>query len=109
MVVANQRGPLLVYRNEVDPANDWIAFDLRGGKSNASAIGAQVRVFWNGQEQLQQVTGGIGYSSQNQRPLHFGLGKQAKVDRVSIRWPSGVEQIIKAPATGRVHTLKEPE
>jgi hypothetical protein len=109
VIVANQRGPLLVYKNEVDPANGWIGFDLRGRKSNRSAIGAQVRLFWNGREQLQQVTGGIGYSSQNQRRLHFGLGRYAKVDRAVVRWPSGTEQIIEAPEPGRLHTLEEPE
>ncbi len=60
LVVANQKGPLLVYRNTVDPANKWIGFDLRGKASNRSAIGAEVRLFWDGQEQLQQVTGGAG-------------------------------------------------
>jgi hypothetical protein len=107
MVVANQRGPLLVYKNTVSNANSWIGFDLRGKTSNRSAIGAEVRVFWNGQEQLQQVSGGSGYSAQNQRPLHFGLGKNPKVDRVTIRWPSGKEQTIQAPVTGRVHVVEE--
>src|SRR5687767_15011733 len=30
VVVANQRGPLLLYRNEVAPGRQWIAFDLEG-------------------------------------------------------------------------------
>ena len=44
VVVANQRGPLLLYRNTVDPRNQWIEFDLEGTKSNRSAIGAEVTV-----------------------------------------------------------------
>jgi hypothetical protein len=108
IVVANQRGPLLVYKNTVAPDRGWIGFDLRGKKSNRSAIGAQVRVFWNGQEQLQEVSGGSGYSAQNQRPLHFGLGKDPKIEKVVIRWPSGREQTIPSPAPGRVHQVEEP-
>jgi len=108
VVVANQRGPLLIYKNVVDPSNDWIAFDLQARRSNRSAIGAQVRVFWDGKEQVQEVSGGIGYSSQNQRPLHFGLGRDADVDRVLIRWPSGAEQTIESPETRRTHILEEP-
>ncbi len=42
VVVANQRGPLLLYRNTVDPRNKWIEFALEGTKSNRSAIGAEV-------------------------------------------------------------------
>ena len=53
IVVANQKGPLLVYKNTVIPENEWIEFDLEGSASNRSAIGAQVTLFWNGQQQAQ--------------------------------------------------------
>ncbi|MGH9945209.1 MAG: CRTAC1 family protein, partial [Pyrinomonadaceae bacterium] len=93
VVVANQRGPLLIYKNTVAPENHWIGFELEGAASNRSAIGAQVRVFWAGQEQVQEVSGGNGFCAQNQRRVHFGLGPQAPpVERVSIRWPSGKMQ-----------------
>src|SRR6185295_9617814 len=42
VVVANQKGPLLVYKNTVTPENEWIEFELEGTTSNRSAIGAQV-------------------------------------------------------------------
>jgi hypothetical protein len=106
-VVANQKGPALLYKNTVAPDNKWIAFELEGSASNRSAIGAQVRVFWNGQRQAQEVTGGSGFCAQNQRRLHFGLGKSANVDRVEIRWPSGKTQTVQAPETNKIHKLKE--
>ncbi|MFL6256930.1 MAG: CRTAC1 family protein [Pyrinomonadaceae bacterium] len=107
VVVANQRGPLLVYKNSAAPENAWIGFELEGTESNRSALGAQVRVYWAGQEQVQEVSGGSGFCAQNQRPLHFGLGKNTRVERVEIRWPSGRTQTIKAPATGIVYKVKE--
>jgi hypothetical protein len=107
LIVANQKGPLKIYKNEIDPKNAWITFDLQGTRSNQSAIGAQVRVFWNGMEQLQEVSGGSGFAAQNDRRLHFGLGKAAKVDRVEIRWPSGTKQTINAPETSVIHRIKE--
>jgi len=109
-VVAHQKGPLLLYRNTVAPGNDWIAFDLEGTTSNRSAIGAEVRVFWGGKQQLQVVSGGSGFCAQNQRRLHFGLGKGAKIEKVAIRWPSGKEQTLGAgeAAAGRIHRVEEP-
>ena len=74
VIVANQRGPLLVYTNTVSPGRHWIAFDLEGTASNRSAIGARVEVQWNGRRQVQEVSGGSGFSAQNQRRLHYGLG-----------------------------------
>jgi enediyne biosynthesis protein E4 len=117
IAVANQRGPLLLYKNEVSPGRQWIGFDLEGGCrggalaghcSNRSAIGAQVELFWNGRQQLQEVSGGSGFCAQNQRTLHFGLGFQASVDRAVIRWPSGKVQEIKGLQVGRVHKVQEP-
>ena len=108
VVVANQRGPLLLYKNTVAPGRHWIEFDLEGQRSNRSAIGAQVNVFWNGEQQLQQVSGGSGFCAQNERRLHFGLGKATAVDRVEIRWPSGTKQTLTAPRVDELHKVKEP-
>lgn len=107
-VVANEKGPVLLYKNQVDPKNKWIEFKLTGRASNRSAIGAQVRVFWNGQQQIQEVSGGSGFCAQNQRRLHFGLGKTDRVDRVEIRWPSGHVQTIASPALDRIYDIVEP-
>ena len=108
VVTANQKGPLLLYKNTVTPDHQWIAFELEGRLSNRSAIGAQVRLFWNGREQVQEVSGGSGFGAQNQRRLHFGLGKQPRLEKVMIRWPSGKRQTLTAPEIGHIHQVKEP-
>jgi hypothetical protein len=108
-VVANQGGPLLIYKNTVAPGNEWIEFGLEGTKSNRSAIGAQVTLYWNGQQQVQSVQGGSGFASQNDRRLHFGLGKNPHIEKAVIRWPSGVVQTLRAPAADRLYVVKEPE
>ena len=108
IVVANQKGPLLIYRNTVTPENEWIEFELEGTASNRSAIGAGVTLFWGGQRQQQEVSGGSGFAAQNQRRLHFGLGRNPDVERVVIRWPSGKMQTIEKPATRRLHRIVEP-
>ncbi len=107
VVVANQKGPLLLYKNTVAKENQWIEFELEGTRSNRSAIGARVQLFWNGREQVQEVSGGSGYAAQNMRRLHFGLGKEPKVEKVVIRWPSGQTQTLTAPEPGRCHRIKE--
>ena len=112
-VVANERGPLLIYKNTVAPGRHWVTYALQGapGRSNRSAIGAAVTVYWKGQKQLQFVSGGIGFCSENQRALHFGLGTTAHIEKVEIRWPSGMRQTLTAPgdlAVDAAHIVKEP-
>ncbi len=109
VVVANQRGPLLVYKNTVAPDERWIEFQLEGTKSNRSGIGAEVTLFWNGQEQIQQVSGGSGFSAQNDRRLHFGLGKTPRIDKAVIRWPSGKIQTLHDLTPDKLYKIKEAE
>lgn len=106
VVVANQKGPVVLYKNSVDPANHWIAFKLVGSRSNRSAIGAEVVVEFGGVRQRQVVDGGMGFSSQNDRRLHFGLGKERRV-QVTIRWPSGEEQTLRSPTIDQLHVIQE--
>jgi hypothetical protein len=109
VVVANQNGPLLVYKNTDNPLDKWIEFQLEGTKSNRSAIGAQVTLFWNNQQQIQQVSGGSGFAAQNERRLHFGLGKDPQIEKAVIRWPSGEVQTLGHLAPDQLYNIKEPE
>ena len=108
VLVANQRGPLLMYCNDVDRDRHWIQFALTGTKSNRSAIGAQVTVHFDGRQTVGAVLAGSGFCSQNELALHFGLGSATRVDRAVIRWPSGSEQTIEGPAIDRRHQVTEP-
>jgi hypothetical protein len=108
-VVANQRGPLLVYRTTATPKHGWIGFALEGTRSNRSAIGAEIRLYAAGLQQLRQIEGGNGFAAQNQRRVHFGLGTASVLDSIVIRWPSGIVQTITAPAVNTLHAVREPE
>ena len=109
VVTANQNGPLLIYRNIASGDNAWIEFELEGVASNRSAIGAQVTLYWNGQRQMQDVAGGIGFSAQNDRRLHYGLGRKSEIEKAVIRWPSGKVQTLDKPRAGELHKVREPQ
>ena len=109
VVIANQGGPALVYRNTIDPGRHWIQFKLEGTRSNRSAIGAEVIVEFDGMRQRHVVDGGMGFASQNDRRIHVGLGSSGRMTRVVIRWPSGAEQTIEHPAVDRLHVIREPQ
>ena len=115
VVVANQRGPLLIYKNTVTPNNKWVEFDLRGTHANRSAIGAQLRLFWKdagGQEhqQVQEVQAASGFCAQNDHRLHFGLGPNAQIEKAVIRWPTPTVpmQTLLPSGVDKVITVTEP-
>ena len=61
VIVANQNNKVSVLKNNEPGTNNWIAFDLHGSVSNASAIGTKVTLVWDGDSQSQVVSGGIGF------------------------------------------------
>ncbi len=107
VIVANQRAPLLIYKNNVKAGSNWIGLELEGSTSNRSAIGTQVTAFWNGQKQTKEIHGGIGFCAQNDRRVHFGFGQTDKVDKIVIRWASGKLQTIEGPELNKVHKIRE--
>ena len=107
VVVANQLGPLLVYRNDVAPGRHWIGFELTGVQSNREALGAEVTVEFAGGKQAQVALSAAGFCAQNDRQLFFGLGEEPGPLQVEVRWPSGQVQSFDGLALDRTHELIE--
>ncbi|MCG8311237.1 MAG: CRTAC1 family protein [Cytophagales bacterium] len=107
VIVANQGKKVSVLKNHGKQDKNWISFQLEGTKSNRSAIGAQVVLEWEDQVQSQVVTGGIGFCSQNQRAIHFGIGASDHVNKVTVIWPAGGEQIITGLSINTTHRIVE--
>jgi hypothetical protein len=87
----------------------WLAVQLKGTKSNRDGIGAEVEIVAGGRVQIAQRVAGSGYQSQNDARLHFGLGSASRVDKVTVRWPSGHESVENNLAVDRVLTVEEPK
>ena len=87
--------------NETSATGTFLAVQLRGVISGRDAIGAQVRVEAGGATHVRQLTAGDGYLASNQRQLIFGLGNSDRVDSLSVKWPSGMEQTFRDIAVNR--------
>ena len=107
--MTTNNGPAYLFRNDQSAGNRSVRFHLIGTKSNRDAIGATVRVFYNGQTQSRMVHGGSSYLSQSELPLTFGLGKQDHIERVVIDWPSGKSEEFKSVAAGQAYDITESQ
>ena len=97
------------YHNLKASQNHWLEVELRGVKSNRMAIGAQLTVKAGGLTVYREVKGSEGFGSTSTFRQHFGLGKNAKVDSLEIRWPSGTKHLFTALDANQIITLKEDE
>ena len=89
--------------------NHWLSLDLVGRKSNRDAIGASVKLTTAAGRVLHNhVAVSGGFLSSSDKRLHFGLGSEAELRSVEIRWPSGRTQTLEGVKADRVLRVEEP-
>jgi enediyne biosynthesis protein E4 len=108
VVLNNMDAPPTLLRNVVQNENHWLTLKLTGGfKSPRDAIGTKVFLTAGGARQRADVFSGGSYASTSDPRLHFGLGSATKVDKIEIRWPSGVIEEISIPGVDRILAVIE--
>jgi hypothetical protein len=101
LLLTTNHGPAYLYRNDQTAGNRSVRIRLVGTKSNRDAVGAVVRVFYEGVTQTRVVRAGSSYLSQSALPVTFGVGRRERVDRVTFDWPSGRTEEFKSVAAGK--------
>jgi hypothetical protein len=102
----SQDGPHQLFRNRGN-GNHWLEIDLQGTRSNRDAIGARVYAVAAGKAQLREQTGGIHRYSQHHGRIHFGLGPNDRVERLTVVWPDGGRQEVRDIPANRIIRLVE--
>ena len=98
--------PLLLV-NEAKNGNHWLGLRLTGTKSNRSAIGARVTLHGAKRNWVDEVRSGSGYNSSSDLRLHFGLGAEAKLTNIVVRWPNGESEQFSCEGVDRIIELVE--
>ena len=101
-----EQGPHQLFRNQGND-NHWLEIDLEGVVSNRDGIGAIITLDAGGRRQIRGQAGGIHLNSQNYQRIHFGLGENTNVDRLSVRWPSGIVQRLENIKVDRILKIRE--
>ena len=107
-VVSTNDGPAYVIRNDTKTGNHWLTLKLVGHQSNRDAIGAAVKIVTPKGAQYATVTTAGSYLSSGDKRVHFGLGTEATVQTIEIRWPSGIRQTLKSVPADRLLAVDEP-
>lgn len=99
-------GPLQLFENRL-PQTHYLNVSLRGEKSNRRGIGARLVAEVSGRKVVRELYPANGYYAQAPSMVHFGLGTDAKVDKLTIRWPSGKVQELTGLAADRHVVIDE--
>ncbi len=109
--LANRTAPRVRFlRNDLPKTTNWLGFRLEATRGQRDAIGARVTVELVGRERqplIREVRAGEGFLTQTTKRLHFGLGADAKIATLRVRWRTGVEESFTPPAPGAAYVLRE--
>ena len=107
-VVTTNDGSVLVLHNQTQTRNHWLVLKLVGHTSNRDAIGAEVEIVTAAGSRFATVSTASSYLSASDKRVHFGLEGDNTVQRIDIRWPSGIRQTIKEVAADQILQIDEP-
>ena len=101
---------LRLFVNSAAADADWVALRLQGSSSNRDAIGARVEVELAGagtRRHVRELVAGEAFLSQSSKWLSFGLGREADIEAVSVRWPNGRSERFEGVAPRARYLLVE--
>ena len=107
LVYSNYQDGVTVMRNDSNSGHR-ILIDLRGTVSNRFGVGATVKLESAAGVQVRQLWLARGYMASSEPMIHFGLGEDTAVKRLTVTWPSGHVQIFENLAVDRRFTITEP-
>lgn len=107
LIVNNFAEPSFLYRNnavENNSENAFVSFVFLP-KQHALVQGTKITLFTNKGKQYQELSNNRGFLSTVQQILHFGLGKNAVVEKVQIEYPNGTIEVMNKPTLNKQITL----
>jgi hypothetical protein len=107
LVVANFDEPVSIYRNDASQGKG-VLIQLEGVTSNRFGLGARLTAEAPGGAQVRYHNPTGGFLSSNEPLVHFGLGDNDEVTRLTIDWPSGHRQHLEGLSAGKLHVVAEP-
>ncbi len=107
IVYSNYRKGVTVLRNDADSGHRIIV-EFRGTRSNRFGIGSNVRIETDSGVQVRTLVLARGVLSSSEPMVHFGLGADTRVRRLTVSWPSGHEQSFTDLPADRRFTVTEP-
>ncbi|RZJ30812.1 MAG: T9SS type A sorting domain-containing protein [Flavobacterium sp.] len=89
-----------VFYNSGNP-NKWLNVHLQGVQSNRNGIGARVELYGPWGKQIREIRSGEGFSHMSSLNAHFGIGTASTIEKLVIKWPSGVVDVIMNPSSNQ--------
>src|ERR1700730_15002524 len=108
ILVANNNGPdrLLLNQTHSLNHNSGLFLRLEAARGNRFRVGAKIEVRQRGQKLLRRAHTDSSYLSANDVRVHFGLGEDAGIERLTVYWPDGSAEAWDRIPADRIVTIR---
>ncbi len=106
LVVANLDEPVSIYRNNSIHGHR-VMIRLVGDQNNHWGVGSVVRIETESGKQIRQLMPTTGYLCSNEPLIHFGLGEETAIRKLTVDWPTGRQQSFEHLPVDRIYTITE--
>jgi enediyne biosynthesis protein E4 len=92
VVINNTNMPATLLRNnneQQSKKSNYLTLKFRGDTANINGVGTIVHLYYNGKQQVGELTPYRGYMSSVEPVLHFGVDTTGIVDSLVVFWPNG--------------------
>ena len=103
LIVNNNNEVAHIYKNNNIDGNHFLQIKVKGTAKNPEGIGTTARIYYDGKEQMQELSPARGFQSSSELLLHFGLGQIDQLDSILVRFPNGqVHRALNVKANQRL-------
>lgn len=107
-VVTRLNDRLEMFANRTQAAGRFLVLELEGVQSNRDGIGAELRLtLGSGRELLRAVKTAVGFGGSSDKRVHFGLGSEDTIVRLTVVWPGGGRQVLEHVSTNQFLRIRE--
>ena len=109
ILITNNNGPARLLLNQVHSLNHnhWLLVRLEATAGNRFAMGAKIEVRQRGRKLLQVAQTDSSYLSASDVRVHFGLGEDRVIERLTVYWPNGSIEAWDQIQADRILTIRQ--
>jgi len=109
VVIANNNGPVRLLLNQTKSLNrnHWLLVRLEAANGNRFGIGARIEVRQRGRKLTRRAHTDSSYLSASDVRVHFGLGEDARIEKLIVYWPDGRTEAWDKIEVDRIMTIRQ--
>ncbi|WP_072860588.1 VCBS repeat-containing protein [Arenibacter palladensis] len=101
LITNTLNSPATLYINKTDTKANYLKLRFNYTEKNKFGIGTKVFAYLNGQLQYKELYTVRGFQASSEPMVHFGFGKQEKIDSIKIVWPNRTFQVLREVPTNQ--------